>query len=106
MKRIVPVAGFLAFAAAPAVAQVAYDPVWLGQSAVGQSAMDNARENTRNTARKSTTTRTPAKRTAATVLSPAERKRLEAEYTVRVKRDGQASANAWAQAMGRKYRNR
>lgn len=95
------------FAAPSAFAQ--YDPgasadlgANYGQIALSQSVLDNTRAIEKGKAKPGAN----ASRNNGTGLSDAQYRALLAEYDLRVRRDGQESANAWAREMGRRESER
>lgn len=72
--------------------------IW-GNGLLGQSAMDNARENTRNTRENSRNDRRSSRLPECneSLVPPAEYRRLEAEYGRRVRVDGKPSADRWSE---------
>lgn len=85
----------VAVAAAPAVQGM--DPVWVGQSAIGQSNMSNARANTRRVAGEPDRSSASARESVdvSTCRSSMTQARLESTYRGRVMLQGRAKADAW-----------
>ncbi len=103
MKVLIPAAAALAIPATPAFAQ--YDPIWLGQGAVAQSTMNNARANTRNAARSGYENSPEVSQACSADSVPiAEQERISDEYMWRAEVDGKESADIWVREEGVRYR--
>lgn len=91
--------------AVPAVAQVSVDvPIW-SNGLLGQSAMSHAfAETDRRNGIRPHRRRSDARACSADALPVAERRRMEAEYRRRARADGRASADAWVNEQGRRFR--
>ena len=105
LKLFLPTAFLLAIAATPASAQMAVDiPIW-SNGILGQQALRNTYDNTdREMGIKKGGSRAAAAKCSADALPAADRKRMEAEYMRRHRADGKASADAWVQEQGRRFR--
>ncbi|WP_125655514.1 hypothetical protein [Sphingomonas sp. 2R-10] len=92
--------------ATPAAAQVPMVdvPIW-SNGLLGQSAMSLAvRETERRNGVRSDRRRSASRECSADALPIAERRRMEAEYVRRARADGRASADAWVNEQGRRFR--
>ena len=103
MKAWIVVAAALVIPATPAFAQ--YDGIWLGQGAVAQSTMNNARANTRRAAgqRAEPPQPQPQQQRLHAAEDPDCRSSLTAEkrqsiYRGRTMLQGKAKADAWLKA--------
>lgn len=99
---------------APSMAQ-GMDPIWLGQGAVGQSAIQNGINNSRRAGVPQRNTRASQRhkvqQSRNIACSPdsfpaAERRKLNAEVAQIIRRKGQAAGVAHARKVGIQYRKR
>lgn len=111
MRSLLLALAFGLAAPLPLAAQEMVNPGIWGTGLLGNSAMDNARENTRRAAGQADERRNGARSDSLPECSveqvpAADRRRMEAEYDQRVRADGRRSANLWAQEQGRVWTQR
>lgn len=107
MIRHLFIATPLMLLAMPVAAQMAVDvPIWsnglLGQSAMSHAFAETDRRNGIRPDRRRSASRT----CSADALPVAERRLMEAEHGRRARADGRASADAWVNEQGRRFRTK
>lgn len=103
--RIVRIAATTLFmsVSCPVFAQMVDVPIW-SNGILGQQALRNTYDNYNKQNGIDTNRSKPSRSCSADALPAAERRAMEAEYARRQRVDGKASAYAWVQEQGRRFR--